>query len=77
MNIRKKIYILHYPEGKFLNFSDNTVIDINKNNNIFHRYGTNNGSSGALILNLGNFKLIGVHQGDANFKKKCFMMRLL
>ena len=69
---KKDIYILHYPEGKFLNFSDNTVIYIDKNNHIFHRCGTDHGSSGAPILNLDNFKVIGVHQGSGNFEKKMF-----
>ena len=64
--------MLHYPEGKFLNYSDNIIVDIDKDNTIYHRCGTDHGSSGAPIINLDTFKVIGVHQGAGNFKKENF-----
>ena len=32
----KRIYILHYPEGNFLTFSKNFIVDIDENNTIYH-----------------------------------------
>ena len=68
----KIVYILHYPEGNIINFSKNIIIDIDSNNNIYHRCSTEVGSSGAPILNLENLKVIGVHRGYDNFDKKRF-----
>ena len=59
----KIIYILHYPEGNISNFSKN---------NIYHLCSTEVGSSGAPILNLDTFKLIGVHRGYNYFEKELF-----
>ena len=68
----KTIYILHYPEGNIINFSKNIIVDIDKNNNIYHFCATEGGSSGAPILNLENFKVIGIHQGHSYFEKEIF-----
>ena len=68
----KRIYILHYPEGKLANFSDNIIIDIDNDNNIYHFCSTDGGSSGAPILNLDTLKVIGVHQGYNYFEKEIF-----
>ena len=68
----KIVYILHYPEGNIINFSKNIIIDIDSNNNIYHRCSTEVGSSGAPILNLDTLKVIGVHRGYDNFNKERF-----
>ena len=68
----KEIYILHFPEGKFSSFSDNYIIDIDKDNYIYHYCSTDHGSSGAPILNLDTFKVIGVHQGSVTVEKELF-----
>ena len=56
------IYIIHFPFGKKSSFSmgiiDKIVDDI-----IYHKCATEKGSSGAPIINLNNFKIIGIHQG--------------
>jgi len=63
----KDIYILHYPEGFISAFSHNIIknIDID-NNNIQHLCATEEGSSGAPILCLNNYKVIGYHVGQYN-----------
>ena len=68
----KIAYILHYPEGNFSTFSKNYIIDVDKDNNIYHLCATEGGSSGAPILNLDTFKVIGIHQGYNYFDKKLF-----
>ena len=68
----KTIYILHYPEGNIINFSKNIIVDIDKNNNIYHFCATEDGSSGAPILNSENFKVIGIHLGYEYFEKGIF-----
>ena len=71
-NNNKIIYILHFPEGNILNFSKNIIIDIDKNNNIYHFCSTEGGSSGATILNLDTLKVIGVHKSYNFYDKKKF-----
>ena len=68
----KIVYILHYPEGNFINFSQNIIVDIDKNNNIYHKCSTEVGSSNAHILNLDTLKEIGVHKGYDYFDKERF-----
>ena len=68
---QKPIYILQYPKGEKLSFSVGIVKTI-YDNEIEHLCSTEPGSSGSPILNLSNFKLIGVHRGanygqDINF----------
>ena len=60
----KSVYILHYPKGKEPEHSVDTIkgISIDKNQ-INHYCATDNGSSGAPIMNLKNFKVIGMHIG--------------
>ena len=58
---QKAIYILQYPKGKKLSYSFGIVRMI-VNNEIEHLCSTENGSSGSPILNLANFKVIGVHK---------------
>ena len=57
----KSIYILHYPQGMFANFSCGVIKKI-ENNTISHSCATEHGSSGAPILNLDTLKVIGIHQ---------------
>ena len=68
----KIIYILHYPEGNFVKFDKNIIINIDKNNDIYHLCSTLGGSSGAPILNLDTLKVIGIHQGCGDYEKKIF-----
>ena len=64
----KSIYIIHYPNGNISSFSDNIIKNIHQNNIIEHLCSTQGGSSGAPILNLTNFKVIGVHRGSLPLK---------
>ena len=59
---QKPIYILQYPKGGKLSFSFGIVKMIYENE-IEHLCSTEPGSSGSPILNLSNFKVIGVHKG--------------
>ena len=63
----KSVYILHYPKGSLANVSyglSNQIID----NNCYHFCSTEEGSSGAPILLLDSFKVIGIHKGGPNNK---------
>ena len=65
----KTIYIIHYPNGLNSSYSHN-VIKYIENNLIFHKCATESGSSGAPIINLQNFKVIGIHKGtETQFNK--------
>jgi len=59
----KSIYIIHYPKGKEVKYSVDVLSKIDKNDYIFHCCTTEGGSSGAPILNLLNFQVIGIHNG--------------
>ena len=63
------IYILHYPEGKDIEYSLDTIKKINDNNKIDHNCCTKYGSSGGPIIILKSFKIIGVHTGTCKSKK--------
>ena len=58
----KSIYIIHYPFGREPSLSIGTIEKI-ENDIIKCKCTTEKGSSGAPILNLNNFKIIGIHQG--------------
>ena len=61
----KSIYILHYEYGKKAKYSVGKIIFINEDNfTIRHNCTTQTGSSGSVILNLNNHKVIGVHKGS-------------
>ena len=64
---QKAIYILQYPKGKKLSYSLG-IVKMILNNEIEHLCSTENGSSGSPILNLANFKVIGVHRA-ADYKQ--------
>ena len=69
----KTIYIIHYPNGLNSSYSHH-IIKYIKNNKIFHACATDFGSSGAPILNLQNFKVMGIHNGSVgNFNKGIVM----
>ena len=68
----KNIYILHYPKGLLPSFSDNIFIKIDEDDIIYHLCATEHGSSGAPILSLDTFKVIGIHLGNGNFNKDFF-----
>ena len=68
----KIIYIIHYPEGNLVKFDKNIIINIDKNNDIYHLCSTLGGSSGAPILNLDTLKVIRIHLGYSNYEKNIF-----
>ena len=74
MYIKKSVYILQYPNNEKVSVSYGIInnIDLQKNFDLFHFCYTDNGSSGSLILNVNNNKLIGIHKGASdkyNFNK--------
>ena len=64
----KKIYIIHYPKGDEVRYSCDTITNI-ENNIIEHCCTTDKGSSGAPILNLDNYQVIGIHRGHYKDEK--------
>lgn len=63
----KCIYILHYEEGKNMKYSIGNIKSIAEDNfNIRHLCTTNVGSSGCPMINLFNYKVMGVHKGYKN-----------
>ena len=62
---KKSIYILHYPKEK-LHVSYGLIKNIIDNQKIYHYCNTEEGSSGAPILSLETFKIIGIHYGSNN-----------
>jgi len=72
----KTIYIIHYPKGGNSSYSHNIIQSINDDNTkIFHLCESNDGSSGAPILNLQNFSVMGIHVGkNKNFKSNVGMV---
>ena len=58
----KSIYIIHFPFGKEPSLSIGTIEKI-EDDIIKYKCANEKGSSGAPILNLNNFKIIGIHQG--------------
>ena len=72
----KSIYLLHYPRGLKANVSyglSNTIID----SNLIHFCSTEEGSSGAPILLLDSFKVIGIHKGTTKNKNSLFNLGTL
>ena len=61
---QKSIYILHYPKSGKIKISNGVIKYINDNNdNIEHTCVSDEGSSGGPLINLNNYKVIGVHKG--------------
>ena len=74
MYVKKSVYILHYPNNEKVSVSYGIInaINLQKNFDFSHFCSTDNGSSGAPILNISNNKLIGIHKGENynhNFNK--------
>ena len=62
--IQKTIYLLHYPKGNKVEYSPGKIKNIAIDNyNIEHYCSSEEGSSGGPLINLANFKVIGVHKG--------------
>ena len=60
----KTIYIIHYPKGKDIQNSVDVIKSIDySNSRLEHFASTKDGSSGAPIFILENFKIIGIHLG--------------
>ena len=58
----QSIYNIHYPNGNEVNYSDDTIKYIDKNNNIYHCFDID-------ILNRNNCQVVGIHIGT-NIKLK-------
>jgi hypothetical protein len=60
----KSIYITHYEKGNEAKYSLGKILYIDEDQNtIKHSCSTQTGSSGSPIINLNNFKVVGVHKG--------------
>ena len=57
------IYVIHYPFGNKSECSFGVLINISEKYELLHRCETHEGSSGAPILNISNYKIIGIHKG--------------
>ena len=63
---KKEAYIIQYPGGVMIpTYSFGIIVGFAAmgNFNIYHKCSTSNGSSGSPILNLSNYKVIGIHKG--------------
>ena len=61
---KKSVYIMHYPHGNQNEISFGKIKAISLDNiNIEHLCNTSEGSSGGPILNMINYKVIGIHKG--------------
>ena len=75
----KTVYLIHYPNGLKSSYSHNIIKNIDvSNTKLYHLCESNDGSSGAPILNLQNFSVMGIHVGKkknlkAVNKKKYFL----
>ena len=61
------VYLLHYPSNQEVSYSTGGIKCVmNDNYNIIHYCQSTFGSSGGPIINLINFKVIGVHKGASS-----------
>ena len=61
---QKSAYLIHYPNGKKMEYSSGVIKNISLDNyNIQHYCPSEKGSSGSPIINLTNYKVIGIHKG--------------
>ena len=67
-NKDKEIYIVQYPQGKDLGYSDGSI-KISKNNQLIYNASTNPGSSGSPIFIKDTTTVIGIHRGGFRDKK--------
>ena len=63
----KEIYIVQYPQGNKLSYSEGKIININ-NNELIYDASTKSGSSGSPILLKNTIKVIGIHK-QGNIRK--------
>jgi hypothetical protein len=67
--INKDIYIVQFPEGKKLSYSNGKIKDVN-NFEIIYDASTKSGSSGSQILIKNTTEVIGIHKQGSNKKKE-------
>ena len=65
--INKEIYIVQYPKGNKLSYSEGKIININ-NNELIHDASTTSGSSCSPILIKNTIEVIGIHKQGSNRK---------
>ena len=63
------LYILHYKKGKEV-YSSFGILEKIKENDIYHKCCTDNGSSGSPILSLETKKVIGIHKSAEKGRKE-------
>ena len=62
---QKSVYLVHYPNGKKMEYSPGAIKNISLDNyNIEHYCPSDRGSSGSPIINLLNYKVMGIHKGS-------------
>ena len=62
--IKKTVYLLHYPEGKEMTFSEGLIKNIYEDKySIEHLCDSRAGSSGGPLINSINYRVIGIHKG--------------
>ena len=65
---KKPIYLLHYPKGKEMHFSQGTIKTVGVDENpyeIEHLCDSDHGSSGAPLINSETNQVIGIHKGGS------------
>ena len=67
--INKEIYIVQYPGGNDLSYSEGKIKDVN-NYEITYDASTQTGSSGSPILLKDTTEIIGIHKQGSNYKKE-------
>ena len=68
--LNKSIFLLHYPNGEDMNFSNGILKNIYEDKyTIEHLCDSSGGSSGGPLINSVNFNVIGIHKGGAKGNK--------
>ena len=68
--LNQAIYLLHYPEGKTMYYSQGIIKTIFPDKyNIEHTCASNFGSSGGPLINTTDYKIIGIHKGGSKQEK--------
>ena len=63
--IKKDIYLIQYPKSKISEASPGIINFINENYLLGHICQTEKGSSGSPIINMENYKVLGIHKGGS------------
>ena len=66
--INKEIYIIQYPEGNKLSYSEGKIININGGSELIYDASITSGSSGSPILLKNTIEVIGMHKQGSNKK---------